>query len=83
MSQAIQDEAFVAQALKAARVVDARVVAGPLKGALVDIWWVADNGHGSFRNSVAPKKTFAKLLMCLGALAGLLQLFFKCGNVSS
>lgn len=38
VSQAVQDEAFVAQALEAAGVVDARVVAGPLEEALVDVW---------------------------------------------
>lgn len=37
VSEAVQDVALVAQALKAARVVDAGVVAGSLKGALVDV----------------------------------------------
>lgn len=37
VSQAVQDVAFVAQALEAAGVVDARVVARPLEGALIDI----------------------------------------------
>lgn len=35
--EAVQDVALVAQALKAAGVVDAGVVAGPLEGALVNV----------------------------------------------
>lgn len=37
VSEAIQDVSLVAQALKAARIVDTGVVAGPFKGALVDV----------------------------------------------
>lgn len=37
VSEAIQDVSLVAQALKAAGIVDTGVVAGPLKGALVDV----------------------------------------------
>lgn len=38
VSEAVQDVSLVAQALKAAGVVDAGVVAGPLEGALVNVW---------------------------------------------
>ena len=38
MCEAVQDVSLVAQALEAARVVDAGVVAGSLKGALVNVW---------------------------------------------
>lgn len=37
VSQAVQDVSFVAQALKAARVVDACVITGSLKGALINV----------------------------------------------
>lgn len=37
VSQTVQDVSFVAQALKAARVVDACVITGSLKGALVNV----------------------------------------------
>lgn len=37
VGEAVEDVALVAQALEAAGVVDARVVAGPLEGALVDV----------------------------------------------
>lgn len=37
MSEAVQDVSLVAQALEAARVVDAGVVAGSFKGALVNV----------------------------------------------
>lgn len=37
VSEAVQDVSLVAQALKAAGVVDAGVVAGPLEGALVNV----------------------------------------------
>lgn len=52
VSQAIQDVAFVAQALEAAGVVDARVVARPLKGALIDICRAAH--MDTFRKNEAP-----------------------------
>lgn len=38
MSEAVQDVAFVADALKAAGVVDAGVITGPLERALVNVW---------------------------------------------
>lgn len=38
VSEAVQDVALVAEALEAAGVVDAGVVAGPLEGALVNVW---------------------------------------------
>lgn len=37
VSEAIQDVALVAQALEAARVVDAGVITGSLEGALVNV----------------------------------------------
>lgn len=37
VSQTVQDVSFVAQALKAAGVVDARVITGSLKGALINV----------------------------------------------
>lgn len=37
VSQAVQDVSFVAQALKTARVVDAGVITGSLKGALINV----------------------------------------------
>lgn len=37
VGEAVQDVALVAEALEAAGVVDAGVVAGPLEGALVDV----------------------------------------------
>lgn len=37
VSEAVQDVALVAQALEAARVVDAGVVTGSLEGALVNV----------------------------------------------
>lgn len=62
MSQAVQDEAFVAQALVAAGVVDARVVAGPLKGALVDIWWAADTDTVPLETIPHPKGSRVRVL---------------------
>lgn len=38
VSEAVQDVSLVAQALEAARVVDAGVVTGSLEGALVNVW---------------------------------------------
>lgn len=35
--EAVEDVSLVAQALEAAGIVDAGVVAGPLKGALIDV----------------------------------------------
>lgn len=37
VSQTVQDVSFVAQALKAARVVDACVITGSFKGALINV----------------------------------------------
>ena len=54
VSEAVQDVTLVAQALKAAWVVDAGVVAGSLEGALVDVWgetkemqYITSEKHGS------------------------------------